>query len=177
MKNPLPYDTVPAANYKKLEPLLHGKELRERSAVRVAASPEFTYITEDLEMVKKRLAENQLSLNIEQRRKEIEEQKSRREKRMAERAATPPSDEKRFSLTLDEVNKRELQLVTHEKKPSASEENAEAQSKAVVDDDEEDEAADSKPPVDAVRNETVNILGDLIGLTKGSTTTTASTNK
>jgi carboxyl-terminal processing protease len=84
---------VPAADFKKLEAPLHTKELRERSDARVVASPEFAYITEDLEVVKKRLAENQLSLNIEQRRKEIEEQKARRAKRLAERAAAPRPDE------------------------------------------------------------------------------------
>jgi carboxyl-terminal processing protease len=177
MKNPLPYDTVPAASFKKLETPLYTKELRELSDTRVAASPEFGYISEDLEMVKKRLAENKLSLNVEQRRKEIEEQKARRAKRIAERAAAPRSEEKRFSLTLDEVNKRELQLVTHEKKPSASAENAEAQSNAVAEDDEDDETEDSKPPVDAVRDETLNILGDLISFSRGTKATTASTIK
>jgi hypothetical protein len=73
------------------------------------------------------------------------------------------------------VNKRELQLVTHEKKPSASAENAEAQSNAVAEEDEE--LDDSQPPVDAVRDETLNILGDLIGLSRAPKATTASTIK
>jgi carboxyl-terminal processing protease len=53
MKNPLPYDTVEAVKFDKLENPLFKHELRQRSAARVSVDPEFGYIVEDLTRVKK----------------------------------------------------------------------------------------------------------------------------
>jgi carboxyl-terminal processing protease len=111
MKGPLPWDTVSPARFEKQDRALSKEELRQRSAARVAASQEFAYINEDLERVKRRLAENKLSLNIAARRAEREEDKERKSRRTAERAKAPQPDEKRFALTLDDIAKPELQLV------------------------------------------------------------------
>ena len=136
----------------------------------IAVDPEFNYITEDLEQAKKRLAENQVSLSIEKRRSEIEEEKARKEKRIAERAQRTVPEPKRFSITLDNVGKPELQLVTNDKKKDGT---AEAEEKPAVgadDDDGEDDAESKKPVVDAVRNEAVNVLADLAELSRGAKT-------
>ncbi len=47
LKGPLPYDTVEAVPFDKVEKPLFKTELRSRSAARVAADPEFRYITEE----------------------------------------------------------------------------------------------------------------------------------
>jgi carboxyl-terminal processing protease len=177
MKGPLPYDTVDPVPFEKLDRSLFRTELRDRSSARVGVSPEFGYITEDLEVVKKRLAENKLSLNIEQRRAEIAEEKARKERRTADRAKMAQPNEKRFALTLDDISKPKLQLVTNESKKEATAGNAGLEAKASATDSDEDEAADAdsgKPSVDAVRFETLNILGDLVSLTRGGKGATAS---
>ena len=169
LKGPLPYDTVEAVPFEKLEGSLFKTELRQRSAARVAVDPEFGYIMEDLAQVKKRLAENTLSLNIDKRRAEIEDEKARKEKRTAERKARTLPEEKHFSLTLDSVTKPELQLVTNEKKKQDA---ASATTETSIDDDDddpstdEDESGDGKR-VDAVGAEAINIVADLASLTRG----------
>ena len=67
LKGPLPYDTVPPRAFDKWDKSLFTKDLRERSALRLAVEPEFSYINDDLKRAKIRLAENRISLNIDQR--------------------------------------------------------------------------------------------------------------
>ncbi len=133
----------------------------KRSAVRVAADPEFRYVTEDLERLKKRLAENHLSLNEKLRRSELDEDKARKEQRTAARAQLKAPDQKVFQLTLDNVGKPELQLA-----------------KVDVDADEDAEPAaedgtGKQVIVDPVRNEALHIIADLAELSR--TPKTAST--
>src|SRR6185503_59116 len=105
LKLPLPYDTVEAVPFDKVEKSLFKAELRTRSAARVAADPEFRYISEDLDRVKQRLAENKISLNEKVRRAELDEDKARKDARTAERAKIKTPPPKRFTLTLENVNK------------------------------------------------------------------------
>lgn len=168
MKNPLPYDTVQPVNFEKLEAPLFKSELRQRSAARVTADPEFGYIMDDLAQVKKRIAENKLSLNIEKRRAEIEEEKASKEKRAAERSARPAPEEKRYAVTLDTITKPELQLVTNEKKKEDAA-GATTETSADTDDDAADEGGDEggTKSFDAVRGEAINILADLVEFGRG----------
>ena len=176
LKGPLPYDTVDPLNFEKWEKPLFRKELRERSVVRTGTDPEFGYIREDLETVKKRLAENRISLNVEKRKVEIEEDKARKERRTAEREKLKPADEKRYSVTLDNVSKPELQVAKNEKK-SAAEKPATGTGaepkviKPALDGDEEDE--DDKPEVDAIRTEALAILTDFVDLARNPKSATA----
>jgi carboxyl-terminal processing protease len=176
LKGPLPYDTVDPLTFEKWDKPLFKKELRERSAVRIAADPEFGYIREDLETVKKRIAENRISLNIDKRKAEIDEDKARKEQRTAERAKIKPVDEKRYSVTLDNVSKPELQVAKNEKKSTAEKPTPGSPTEAKVinpalDGDEDDD--DEKPEVDAVRTEALAILTDFVDLTHNPKTTTA----
>jgi carboxyl-terminal processing protease len=182
LKGPLPYDTVPPQVFDKWDKPLFKKELRDRSAVRIGLEPEFQYINDDLNLVKTRLAENRISLNIDKRRAEMEEDKVRKEKRTEARAKLKPIDEKRYTLTLENVAKPELQLAKNEKKGAAEKvvgekpgntEPKEAKPENVDGDD--DDADTEKPEVDAVRNEAINVLTDLIDLSRGVKTTTAAT--
>lgn len=183
LKGPLPYDTVPAADFEKWERPLFKKELRDRSAVRVAAEPEFRYITEDLEAAKKRVAENKVSLNEKIRRAEIEEDKARKETRTAARAKLKQPESKVYALTLENVSKPELKLVTNEKpEKKAPDEAAKPEVKAPAaespDEDGLDEEAEgeTKPTgIDTIKTETLNILNDLIGLARAPKAATAAT--
>ncbi len=175
MKGPLPYDTMDPEPFDKLEKSLFKNEVRQRSAGRVAVDREFRYIIEDLDRMKQRVAENNLSLNIEKRRAEIAEEKARKDQRIADRAGNAVVEPKRFSVTLDNVSKPELQLATTEKKKETPEV-AERKAAADGEDGEEEAEAGSKPNVDAVRNEALNILADFVDLSSGAVIpTTAST--
>ncbi len=179
LKGPLPYDTVPPVDFDKLERPLFKTELKQRSIARIAADPEFRYITEDLEEVKKRLAENSVSLNEKARRMEIEQDKARKEKRTAVREKLKQPDIKTYSVTLDNLTKPELQLITldkPEKKTADGKPSKDATTAIVPPDDAEDdeEATNKSNRYDAVKTETLNILNDLIDLTRNPKTTTAS---
>jgi carboxyl-terminal processing protease len=183
LKGPLPYDTVPPVDFEKIDKPLFKTELKQRSAARIAVDPEFRYITEDLDVVKKRLAENRVSLNEKARRAEIDEDKALREKRVAARAKLKQPDVKTYTVTLDNASKPELQLLTYEK---PDKKNTDGKSKeattAIVppgteDEAEDEEATNKSNRYDAVKTETLNILNDLIDLSRNPKTTTASTAK
>ena len=116
LKNPLPYDEVPPADYRKsINQPLFLDELRNRSAARIALNPEFKYINDDIARLKETMDGNQISLNEQTRREEIAKQKAIREKRKAERAKRKPEALTVYALTLDNVNKP-LELATNDGK-------------------------------------------------------------
>jgi len=176
LKDPLPYDTVEPVQFSRLERPLFKDELNVRSRTRVGVDPEFSYILEDQDRLKKIVAENQLSLNLQKRQAEIDEEKARKEKRIAERAARKQDvaagaaafarpEYKRYAVTLDNASKAELQLVTNEGGKGSEKEGAKPSS----DDNggaDLDEVADGAKSVDAVRNESLNILTDLVELSR-----------
>jgi carboxyl-terminal processing protease len=189
LKMPLPYDTVEAVPFEKLEKPLFKTELRSRSAARVAADPEFRYITEDLDRVKQRLAENKISLNEKVRHAELDEDKARKDARTTERTKMKPEPLKRFAVTLENVNKPELQLVVNEKKdppvdpktgkPEVSvkvKPPTEVEKSEDADSEDEEEATAKANGVDPIKVETLHILNDLMDLQRnGGKAATAST--
>lgn len=164
LKGPLPYDTVDPVPYDKVDKPLFKPELAKRSAARVTADPEFGYITEDLDRLKKRIAENKVSLNLKVRQAEIDEDKVRKAQRTAERAQHKTADPKVYKVTLDNVAKPDLELANADK----PEGNATAADAAPDSDDADEDAAAAakKPAIDPVRNETLNILSDLVELSR-----------
>ncbi len=153
---------VPPADYDKVadQPLFLD-ELRARSAARVAADPEFAYLQDNLRRMTERLKRNTISLNANERRAELEEIKSRKKARVSARAEHPLPERNVFEITLDNVNKPELERAKLDKKPKAQ-----PKSGGSSDEDEEDE----NPVVDPVRIETVNIATDLVELSRAPTT-------
>ena len=176
LKGPLPYDTVEAVPFDKLDKPLFKSDLKTRSAARVLADPEFRYITEDLDRVKQRLAENKLSLNEKERRRELDESKARKDARAAERAKLKVPEPRVFAVTLENVNKPELQLATNEKK--ADEKNAEKAELPATDAvpksesaeeeaEDEEEISGTERAALAIKAETLSVLADLIELQRG----------
>lgn len=167
LKGPLPYDEVAAVQFNKWERPLFKAELAKRSEARVAADPEFRYVIEDLERIKTRLAENTVSLNEKTRLAEIEQDKTRKQARIAERMALKQPELKVFTVTLDNVKKPQLELVSlEEKKDSEKPHKSGVVSGEVLDAEGEleDDADVKTPAVDAVRNESLNILADMVEL-------------
>jgi len=162
LKNPLPYDIVEPAQYDKItDHPLFLPELRQRSEARVGASPEFAYVTEDLDYIKKKIADNTTSLNEKIRRQEIADAKAKTDKRTAERAKLKKPDEKVFEITLDNVDKPDLQPVKNDVKKAAA---ADPDAAAPDDADDDDVAAKKAPVVDPQKTESLNIVNDLIDL-------------
>jgi carboxyl-terminal processing protease len=168
LKNPMPYDTIEPATYDKWELPLYKAELKERSAARVAKDAEFQWVLEDMARTRTRIAENKVSLNEKVRRAELDEDKARKEKRTAERAKLKLPDDKVYSVTLDNAAEPELQ-VKKEKKPAketAAKKNDEAKPADEADEDGELAADESAAKTDPVRSESINILKDLIELSR-----------
>jgi carboxyl-terminal processing protease len=92
--DPLPWDTIPAANYTAANVVTPAlDELRSQSSKRIAKNPSFTELKVQVERVRKIRAEKTVSLNETQCKKEKDEYKAlastMRKARIA-RAVTPP---------------------------------------------------------------------------------------
>jgi carboxyl-terminal processing protease len=100
-ENAMKWDEIKTTEYDKLnrvQPYL--PELARRSARRVAASRDFAYVTEDIALVKKVMADKSASLNELQRLKENADNENRKKIRDAELKGRKPQEAKIFDLTL-----------------------------------------------------------------------------
>jgi carboxyl-terminal processing protease len=186
LKNPMPYDTIEPAVYEKWEAPLYVPELKQKSAARVATDAEFRWTLEDMERTRARIAENKVSLNEKSRRAELDEDKKRKEQRSADRAKLKPVDEKVYLVTVDNASAPELELKKDKKAPKETAEakkggetkKADATNKDAVADDDDGELAaeESASKADPIRNESINILSDLIEFSRHPPAT-ASTEK
>src|SRR3954447_6586503 len=184
LKNCLPYDEVPKARYTKWnEPVsLYLDELKRRSSERTENDPEFHYVMEDVERLRHRLDENRISLNEDVRKKELADDKLRKEMRSKERLARNTEEPRVYRLTLDTVDKPNLQLIMYPGKLASARKNGSAKvaPEAAGDADTDNDVLggqddDTKEPaIDPKRDETINILSDLVRLEHGPKT--ASTN-
>lgn len=181
LHNPLPYDEVPAAKFTKWSDAhqLFVEELKARSAVRVAADPEFHYVMEDMERLRKKLDDNRITLNEDVRKKELSEEKVRKETRSKERLARNTEEPSIYRLTLETVDNPKLQLIMYPGKIAEAKSQGDVTKVAPeaapgsddAGDSELDSSDDSKPAaVDPERDETLNILSDLVQLTQGPKT-------
>src|SRR5438132_2128310 len=185
LKNCLPYDEVPKAKYTKWnEPVsLYLEELKRRTAERVQEDPEFHYVMEDMERLRHRLDDNRISLNEDVRKKELADDKMRKELRAKERLARNTEEPRVYRVTLDTVDKPNLQLIMYPGKLASAKKNGSAKvaPEAAADADTENDILGNlddgtkEPVIDPERDETTNILADLIRLEHGPKT--ASTNR
>jgi carboxyl-terminal processing protease len=179
LKNCLAYDEVPKARFTKWGNPLFIDELKRRSGERVQRDPEFHYVMEDMDRLRHKLDENRISLNEDVRRKEIQDEKLRKETRSKERLARHEEEPNIYRVTLDNVDKPNLQLIMYPGKLAEAKKAgvAKVSPEAAPDDDSDNigSADDAKEPVvDPERDETLNILADLVDLSHGPKT--ASTN-
>jgi carboxyl-terminal processing protease len=166
LKNRLAYDEV--APVKIVDSMaatpLFLDELRARSAQRIVGDSEFRYTIEDMSRVREKIKENLMSLNEKVRRKELADDKKRKELREKERQSRGPAlDVQAFELTLDDLSAPKLRSVAFDRKQ-------EKHLLEPADEDEDGKKEGSEP--DAIRNEALRIMRDLINL--GSRTKTAS---
>src|SRR5881392_459236 len=187
LKNALAYDEVAKAKYTKWSDnhSLFIDQLRRRSEERVKGDLEFHYVMEDMNRLRHKIDENRISLNEDVRKKELAEDKLRKETRSKERLARNQEEPSIYRVTLDTVDKPNLQLIMYPGKLAEAKKNGtvpKVDSDAAPDADSDltDGATgdgDSKDPlIDAERDEAVNILADLVQLSNGPKTASASTN-
>jgi carboxyl-terminal processing protease len=104
LDNALPWDTIAAAEYDKLncvQPFL--PELKARSALRVATNRDFDYVREDIEQVKKLMGDKTISLNEQVRLKETDENEARQKAREEELKSRKWPDEKIYDISLTQA--------------------------------------------------------------------------
>jgi carboxyl-terminal processing protease len=185
LKNALPYDEVAKARYTKWSDShsLFIDQLRRRSEERVKADPEFHYVMEDINRLRHKIDENRISLNEDARKKELQDDKARKELRSKERLARKEEEPRIYRVTLDTVDKPNLQLIMYPGKLAEAKKNGvtpKVDSDAASDADTDligggpDGDDDTKTPaIDPERDETLNILTDLVDLSRGPKTASA----
>jgi carboxyl-terminal processing protease len=188
LKNALPYDEVPKAKYTKWSDThsLFVDQLKRRSEERVKNDPEFHYVMEDIGRLRHKLDENRISLNEDLRKKELADDKLRKEMRSKERLARNQEEPRIYRLTLDTVDKPNLQLIMYPGKLAEVKKNGSSPKvdpEAAPDADTDLTAGvgvgdDTKEPaIDPERDETLNILADLVDLSRGPKTASANSDK
>jgi hypothetical protein len=132
---------------------------------------------EDMERLRKKISDNRISLNEDTRRHEVDEEKTRKETRSKERLARNTEEPSIYRLTLETVDNPKLELIMYPGKIAEAKKGdlktaPEAAPDADdLDDDSDTGGDDSKPAaVDPERDETLNILSDLVQLSAGPKT-------
>src|SRR5438128_1223117 len=185
LKNALPYDEVAKAKYTKWSDThsLFVDQLKRRSEERVKTDPEFHYVVEDIGRLRHKLDENRITLNEDARKKELQDDKLRKETRSKERLARNQEEPRIYRVTLDTVDKPNLQLIMYPGKLAEAKKNGvtpKVDPEAASDADSDliagvgTEGDGKEPAIDPERDETLNILTDLVELSRGPKT--ASTN-
>ncbi len=185
LKNALAYDEVAKARYTKWSDThsLFIDQLRRRSEERIKNDPEFHYVVEDIDRLRHKVDENRISLNEDARKKELQDDKLRKETRSKERLARNQEEPRIYRVTLDTVDKPNLQLIMYPGKLAEAKKNGTAPK---VDPDAASDADtdliagagsaddDTKTPaIDPERDEALSILADLVDLSHGPKTASA----
>ncbi|PYK36959.1 MAG: hypothetical protein DME60_13095, partial [Verrucomicrobia bacterium] len=160
-------------------------QLKLRSEERIKNDPEFHYVMEDIERLRHKLDDNRISLNEDFRKKELADDKLRKEMRSKERLARNQEEPRIYRLTLDMVDKPNLQLIMYPGKLAEAKKNGIApkvDSEAAPDADTDlipDAGGDGtkEPAIDPARDEALNILADLVDLSRGPKTASANVEK
>ena len=186
LKNALPYDEVAKARYTKWSDShsLFIDQLRRRSEERVKTDPEFHYVMEDMDRLRHKIDENRISLNEDARKKELQDDKLRKETRSKERLARNQEEPRIYRVTLDTVDKPNLQLIMYPGKLAEAKKNGatpKVDPAAASDADSDTDVTgagnaddDTKTPaIDPERDESLSILADLVDLSRGPKTASA----
>src|SRR6516225_5313664 len=184
LKNALPYDEVTKAKYTKWSDnhSLFIDQLRRRSEERVKNDPEFHYVMEDMDRLRHKIDENRISLNEDVRKKELGDDKLRKETRSKERLARNQEEPNIYRVTLDTVDKPNLQLIMYPGKLAEAKKNGVAQKvdpEAAPDADSDllgsagSNSDNKEPAIDPERDEALNILADLAAFSRGPKTASA----
>lgn len=161
LPNCLPYDEIPKADYQTVNLVApYLAELKQKSAARVAASTDFAYVKEDIDFLKKKLADKTISLNEQKRLKEKETLLAQRAARKKERSQRSTAKDKVYELTLEMLDKNQppVDVATLPHKPSLMDVvNADDDSSS---DGDKEKDAENEPIFDPQMDEAINIMAD-----------------
>lgn len=169
LEYPLPYDEIPACkDYTKDKTLAKiMPELKKRSAQRVATDPDFKLLSEEIRRTKDKLDENKLSINKQVRKDEINEQEAWRKKvnqeRKARYAEIAQKDKERynlFRLTLEDLASPALTASDWKKDKESTMKMAKNET------DDLDDSPDIPSGLDPETREALNVVKDIVELTK-----------
>jgi carboxyl-terminal processing protease len=119
----------------------------------VKQNPEFHYVMEDMERLRKKLDENRISLNEEVRKIELEQDKIRKELRAKDRLARQAEDTRIYRVTLDTVDSPNLQLIMYPGKLAATKKNVAPEAAGDAESDTADSENADEPRLDPLRDE------------------------
>ncbi len=162
LENPLPWDTIPSQKFEKLnrvQPFL--AELRKRDEKRIETDPDFRFLKEEIERVKKQLADKSVSLNEAERNQEKKDAEERSKRRQADLKARPEPNEKTYELTVKLSDAPGLPAPV-----SKTNELAKAESKISLNVSPEEEEENKLTFIDIPLKETKRILLDYISLSE-----------
>jgi carboxyl-terminal processing protease len=164
----LPYDEVEpvaldVANNRKP---LYIAELRKRLQNRLGQDVVFQELSADLKQMIDRIKNNRISLNEKERRDELDKDNAEKDKEKAdEKRLEKGLNDKHYELTLADVDKPQLKLLPA---PSFASDTSVKKSDDSSDPNATSLEDDSNTSVDgkAIERETLNIMSDLIDLSK-----------
>ncbi len=105
LDNPLAWDEIKSAKYDKLDRVQpYLDELKKRSSARVSSAKDFAYVRQDIEQMKKLMADKSASLNELQRLKEKEADDARAKAREQELKSRKPPEETVYEIALKDVD-------------------------------------------------------------------------
>jgi len=157
LPNHLPYDEVQEVkhdHYNLVQPYVD--KLRDLSADRVKQDPEFAYVYEDIEELRKKIEDKTISLNEAKRLAEKDAREARKDKRKEERAARDKAKINVYELTIDMIDQGEAMKLVEVDGVKVEDEDKKKQAKLEIQD--EDEPGDTKP--DAQLLEAIKIMSD-----------------
>ena len=169
LPNALEHDSIDKMNYDSLNLQETRQQLLKLSEQRVKTDKEFNYIVEDNKRYKEINDRNEVSLNIEKRLEENKKEKQRRKDRNTDRKKLFEEIEKKEKgkfkvtrLTLDNVNKNEIESSDNFKRPEDQ-----SMKRAKNKEEElEEETPDFPHFLSPTKREALNIANDLIRVSK-----------
>jgi carboxyl-terminal processing protease len=180
----LPYDSVaPVALDDSAVNSLFLDKLRSRSIARIQENPLFRDLISEITLANENRENNRVSLNKKIRRNELSEKSRLRKKADFDRRIARANDRnKYYQLLLDRDDKTELKPINNRRGESASEQTATPDSGPEFFPDappglQGKANFDGLTDSDAITRETLNILSDLVNLTKARQTATSHVEK
>jgi carboxyl-terminal processing protease len=178
-KNALPYDEIQPLTYtKSRKDPFPVSELKARMDSRIKGNPDFSYISDEADRLKKRLERDTVSLNKKSREQERKDNEARRDKYEEDRDARAKAvaDKlkadtfKIYHLTLDNVDSPDLVV---ESAQTLEQSTGIRASKRKNDDDDDAGPESTKFPygIEPAKLEAINVIRDMIDLSKGTSAT------
>jgi carboxyl-terminal processing protease len=165
LKDPLPWDAVPAASFDQLNRAKpYVGVLRDKSAQRIATAKDFAALADDVVRLKKSVAAKAVSLNEADRRQELAEAKARRSEREGEIATLHAAQPTTYDVTLK--NASAPGLTRSVAKDRAAKERARHSS--TTPDESNDSPSVQGLAQDIILNESMQVLADYAELLSGA---------